>query len=266
MGGDELEARQLLQDAGEHEPQNRQGGVDPEAQDGDEAVVLHRLGVYRGGGMEEQGYVQLHGLLVDGHELVEVEGLPVDVRHQRPPSQPQLLHGPLQLLGGGLGDLQREGCEGLETFGVLLDYLAEAVVGQLCELYTLLGDFPLDAGSRQGEDMHLYAAPVHGLEPFLDVYVGADDDVVIPLVVDEKPPLGVSLHSRITSSLAELLHVGFGVEMVVHVDVHHRITTILRFHGFKKQARQVKLSRKVVPILNIFIKENFFTLQFRVDP
>jgi hypothetical protein len=43
--------------------------------------------------------------------------------------------------------------------------------------------------------------------------------------------------------------------VVVHVDVHQCITTNLRVHGFKKPARQVKQYRKVVPILNSFIKK-----------
>ena len=78
--------------------------------------------------------------------------------------------------------MKREGREGDEPVRVLLADLPEPVVRQPGEPDPPLGGFPLDAGGRQREDLHVDDATVLGLQPVLDDDVGAHHDIVVPLI------------------------------------------------------------------------------------
>ncbi len=159
-----------LDHAAEHQAGRRDGGVERIADQVVEVIVLHPL--------DAGDVVRMHhaeGVVLVRHlphrlELRLVEVLAVDVGADLHALQAELGDGALQLVGGGLRRLHRQGGDAVEAPRIIADVLGDLVVLHDAGRGGQPGVLVVEEGLRRvRQHLHVDVGRLHVLEPLLDV-------------------------------------------------------------------------------------------------
>ena len=166
----EADVGKALDHAAEHETGRRNGGVERIADQVVEVIVLHPIDAGDVIRMHHAERVVLVRHLPHRLELRLVEVLAVDVGADLHALQPELGNGALQLIGGGLRRLHRQGSDAVEAPRIIADVLGDLVVLHDAGRGGQPGVLIVEEGLRRvGQHLHVDVGGFHVLQPLLDV-------------------------------------------------------------------------------------------------